>query len=658
MSGWFLGIDFGTTYTVAAIAQDNAVAVIDIESNGNSRLQSAVFLTEDDETLVGAAAAHQAVFFPERYEPTPKRAIGEGEIFLGDRLVPVSDLVAAVLRRAYAEACRQQGESMPEGVAVTHPADWSAARLDVLRDALLQAGVPSATLVPEPVAAAARIAAKTPVGGRIAVYDFGGGTFDAAVLTRTSAGFMVAGPPAGRDPLGGEDIDRRIITYLGTVIGETDEAWLAVTNPATAETRRQASELREEVQRAKETLSEVSACQLWVPGVGRGLQLTRSELDELIAPDVEATVDTLEKALADADVAAADLDGLYLVGGSSRIPLVADAIWRRLKMRPQVQDNPKSVVALGAVAWLTQVGDDRSEVTVPLSVPSQGGGTAVLPVASSGAPIFRAHLAADISGTPWAPGSSAVFQLVVDRPGAAPATLRVRDEPVAVNEPSQLAEQVRGFRATRTPGFRDLGLAAAPGVPGGLERRFSMHAAQGEIAMLERYLIVDGRALVLAGPESMRDLMDAIVFGPPPPPEAFTLRLEFPIGPDWTIAEQVVVRRNGTALSFIAERRTTPSAVESSAWMTQQLDRLLGQLDMSSVAARGSAVVLAGLSGEISTLRWRSRRGAPMLTKLGVAAAGNDVYTVTISLPHQEQNLFSSLARQVRAASPSLAAPP
>ena len=89
MSDWQLGIDFGTSYTVGAVAQDGNVSVVDIESDGRARIPSSVFLTQDGEILVGTAAQHQAVFAPERYEPTPKRSLGEGQLFLGDRLVAV-----------------------------------------------------------------------------------------------------------------------------------------------------------------------------------------------------------------------------------------------------------------------------------------------------------------------------------------------------------------------------------------------------------------------------------------------------------------------------------------------------------------------------------------------------------------------------------------
>ena len=142
------------------------MTTVDVESNGRSRLPSSVFLSLDGQILVGTAAQHQAVFAPERYEPTPKRVLGEGELFLGDRLVPVSELAAAVLRRVYTEACRQQGETAPRKVRITHPADWDDSRKSVLKEAVEKAGMPTYELVAEPVAAAVRISLASDATGR------------------------------------------------------------------------------------------------------------------------------------------------------------------------------------------------------------------------------------------------------------------------------------------------------------------------------------------------------------------------------------------------------------------------------------------------------------------------------------------------------------
>ena len=349
---WQLGIDLGTSYTVAAVASEGAVAVLDLESTGHSRIPSSVFVSKEGELLVGTKAQHQAVFAPDRFEATPKRWIGDGELFLGDGLVKVTELLAAILRYVFVEAARRYHATMPSAVRLTHPAGWESPRLLLLRDAAERAGLPEVEFVPEPVAAALWIAgAATEPGDRIAVFDFGGGTFDAAVLSRTDTGFEVTGPPAGRDPLGGEDIDQHIIDYIGTLFAEdAPTEWASLCNPPDVSWRRKASMLRAEVQRAKETLSEANACQLWIPGLECEMQLSRSELDKLISADVETCTDILLTALADASVPASELTGLYLVGGSSRIPLVSDVLWKRVGVQPRIQDSPKSVVALGAAS--------------------------------------------------------------------------------------------------------------------------------------------------------------------------------------------------------------------------------------------------------------------------------------------------------------------
>ncbi len=677
MSQWQLGIDFGTSYTVAAVARDGQVTVVDIEANGNSRLPSCVYLSESGEILVGTAAMHQAPFGPERFEPTPKRAIGEGEIFLGDRLVEITELISAVLQKVYTQTCRQQGESTPSVVRLTHPADWTpgSERLKVLSAAAEQAGIAKVVLIPEPVAAAARIATATPPGKNIAVYDFGGGTFDAAVLFRTPTTFIVAGPPAGRDPLGGEDIDQRIITYLGTVVGETNEEWLAIINPADVASRRHAAALRSEVQHAKETLSEATSCQLWIPGLERDIQLTRDELQQLIAADIEATVDCLETALTDAKVQAKELAGLYLVGGSSRIPLVADTIWRRLGVRPGVQGNPKSVVAMGAAGWVdvpaaapqvpsavqnraTAVGPTSTIGTTgvtaprtPTPPPPEEPAVSVAPPErdAQGRLLFKAYLSADVSRTTWAAGSNPFSYLTLERPGQAPLILRAKDEPAAVRDSEELAARSRVGRVASTPGFRErsFGPATVLGMAGGIERRFYMTGAGGvELAMVERYLVAGGRALVVAFPEAVLEMADRMTLGPAPGAETYVSRFEVATEPEWVATEQLVVRRNGNTLSVLAEHKRLLGLTTTEAWLNQRVAELQRRVAGAVVAARTKARVFSGLDGEIATVRWFNR-GSPMLTKLGVSVTGVEAFTITISLPHRDQNQFASLARQV-----------
>jgi actin-like ATPase involved in cell morphogenesis len=662
MSVWQLGIDFGTSYTVAAVATEGSVTVVDVESNGRSRMPSSVFVGPDGEILVGTAAQHQAVFAPERYEPTPKRALGEGDLFLGDDLVPVTDLVAAVLRRVYTEASRQQGETAPSAVFVTHPADWGETRLDVLREAIEQADLSGYSLVAEPVAAAARIglSATTP-GQCVAVYDFGGGTFDAAVLRRTSDGFNVAGPPAGRDPLGGEDVDQRIINYLGEVLsGDEPEKWSLLSNPSDVNWRRNAAGLRTEVQRAKETLSEVSVCQLWVPGLERDIQLTRAELEKLIAADIDATVDVLEQVLSDASIGAGDIAGIYLVGGSSRIPLVADTIWRRLGVQPAVQDNPKSVVAMGAAGWATlaeQAHAASMRTAAPPPPPSMpiSSGAAVQMAQSipdGGVAVARLHrsvLAASIGLNDWHEGSSCVAELTVDFQGYPPATIRARDEP-STGSVNELATKIGAFRSSRTPGYREMNVvqSAVFGAQG-IERRFEMTSPQGPMPMFERYLVWGERSFVLAAPESARLLVDSITLAPSSldPTSWFEARFTVPELPEWAISERLRLRRNGSGRGWIVDRVPLSPGIDQEHWIQQQFDALIAQEPGSTVVSRTKAPVLNHFSGEVLTASWH-KNAVRMLTKRGVAVSHGDGYVATISLPFTEQGQFASLARQSR----------
>jgi molecular chaperone DnaK len=629
MNPWSLGIDFGTSYTVAAVSSGGETRTIDVESNGRDRMPSATFFTKEGEILVGTAAQHQATFAPDRYEPTPKRALGEGSIFLGDQLVEVAELAGAVLRRVYTEACRQQGERTPDELRLTYPADWGDARRAVLIEACERGGLPKADLIPEPVAAAVRIAYQvTPPDHHIAVYDYGGGTFDAAVLLRTADGFEVAGPPVGRDPLGGEDIDQRIIGYVGGLLAEQyGEAWAKLLDPSDLDSRRDAADLRTEVQRAKETLSEVTACQLWVPGIKRDVQITRSELEDLIGDDVAATVDALEMALSEAGVTANDLAGIYLVGGSSRIPLVADMIWRRLGVKPSVQDNPKSVVATGAAAWLSGVAAQAAVAT------------------ASGAPARAPHrLVLAITGSA---DERTIAQVLVSRAGAGGTSVRALDEPARGTDTDGLARAALTAQTARTPGFREQssGPAKVAGVDGGIERRFLMTSGGQEVAMLEQYLVAGDRAFVVNAPQEARGLAESLVLAAPPGAgEAiFTLRFDLEVPAGWSAAERLRLAPGGPRQSVTVEHLLLDGTDTVAAWKQRELDDLM-RLPGAKLATRAAVRLFNSLPGEIITVTWRDET-SPMITKLGLAAEGErDAFSLTIALPHADQRLFPALA--------------
>ena len=660
--GWQLGIDFGTSYTVAAVASSSGVAVLDIESNGQSRMPSSVFYTDDGEILVGTAAQHQAAFAPERFEATPKRSIADGEIFLGNDFVGVTTLIGGVLRKVFSEATRQRGETLPQAVRLTHPAEWGAARLDLLREAAAKGGLPAVDLVPEPVAAAVWIAgAVTRPGERIAVYDFGGGTFDAAVLRRTGDGFDVAGPPAGRDPLGGEDIDRRVIDFIGSLVAEDNpEDWASLINPKDVTWRRRSIALRMEVQRAKETLSEASSCQLWIPGLEREVQLTRVELESLISDDLDECTRTLLTALHDAAVSPDELQGLYLVGGSSRIPVVADKLWRQLGIAPSVQDSPKSVVALGAARW-TDIGtrlsataqpSERTVVTAADGCPpiaiirTDRSGNAFVP------PCLVLSLPSPLRG--WRVGAT-TFQTVDRRYGGAPATIRVRDEPNRGGDVHALASRAGTVRASRSPSFVEHGVRPWVGLGlAGVERSFTISPRGVPIAMLERYAVAEDRAFVMAFPAEHTALANAVsITGWPSPPGLAAPPAVAPRPPGWATSEEIrLVGPDGHRV-VRAERLELPDEPEE-AWRWHRLEDVLRDLPEAGVAGRAAGRVM-GLPGEVVTVRWRTP-AAMMLTKLGTATSSGHGFVLTLTLPLARQADFPMFAGLLSVNAPPQAA--
>ena len=359
MTDWVLAIDYGTSFSSAAIRRDGAAALVKMHAPEGLRdtMPSSVFWPTDGELVVGWVAENQAALAPDRFEPAPKRRLGVDEhLLLGGEAVPVAEAVAAVLRRMFDEARRSRGDTWPSLVALTHPASWAEGRIEALGEAARLAGIESPHLLSEPEGAAlhfatAHIGAHIDIGGLVAVYDLGGGTFDAAVLERVGeASFQLAGKPGGRDGLGGEEFDRKLYEHVARQLAfEEPDQWARIR--ANGRSHR---DFRIEVRRAKEALSSYAAYDLVLPEAAArtSWRVTREEFESLIRPDIEASVDILARTLADAGIDdptdASRLVTVYLAGGSSRIPLVAQAIGERLGRVPSSLDEPKIVVALGA----------------------------------------------------------------------------------------------------------------------------------------------------------------------------------------------------------------------------------------------------------------------------------------------------------------------
>ena len=347
-----LGIDFGTSNTVAVLVSPGRPPRV-LAIDGTGWLPSSVYVDDDGSLSVGRDAERKARLAPERFEPNPKRRIDDGEILLGVRVVPVVDAIAAVLRRVVDEARRQLNGRSPDEVHLTHPAQWGASRQNVLLAGARAAGLgPAITLIPEPVAAAAHFASlpnkSLPPGSSLAVYDLGGGTFDCAVVGASATGFTVLAE-SGLPDVGGVDFDQAIVDHLGRTVSAEDPArWQALARPRTAADRRAARSLREDVRAAKETLSRYAQTDVPMPDPFEDALLTRKEFDGLVRPVITRTVDVLASTVGRAGVTPERLAGIYLVGGSSRIPLVAGLIADRLGVVATTLDQPETSVAMGA----------------------------------------------------------------------------------------------------------------------------------------------------------------------------------------------------------------------------------------------------------------------------------------------------------------------
>ncbi|MGY0232853.1 Hsp70 family protein [Longispora urticae] len=374
MDGYSIGIDLGTSNTVAMLRRPDGRAQ-PLLFDGQPILPSAVYLDENGHLHVGRDAQRLAQLDPARFEPNPKRRIDERTVLLGHAEVPVVDLLAALLHRIAAAAVEAVG-FLPRAV-LTCPAAWGPVRREALQRAAAQAGWPPVLLVPEPVAAA-RYFAETlrrpiPVGGCLAVFDFGGGTVDIAVVRNDgnpSTGTGPGGAPGhggapggpsrftvlgsgGLEDLGGLDLDAALVAHLGAVLHQHAPAiWQALSNPVTPADRRARRLFWEDVRGAKEMLSRTASAPVPVPGLEQALHLTRPELETVAAGLLRRAVHETRAVIAGCGLDPTQLSGLFLVGGSSRVPMVARLLHAELGIAPTVLEQPELPVAEGALAEL------------------------------------------------------------------------------------------------------------------------------------------------------------------------------------------------------------------------------------------------------------------------------------------------------------------
>jgi molecular chaperone HscA len=448
-----LAIDLGTSHTVAVVRRDRELPR-PLLFDGSPLLPSAVYAEPGGRLHAGRDAERMAALEPARFEPYPKRRVDEGRVLLGDTEVDVVDALAAPLRRVAAEAA-QAGVGGPGAAVLTCPADWGPQRRSVLRAAAGAAGLGEVALVEEPIAAATYclrvLDQRIPAGGCLTVFDFGGGTLDVTVVRRDPDGLRVLAV-GGLDDLGGVDVDAALVGHLGQLVAlRAPGAWRRLERPSDTGELRARRAFWDDVRGAKEMLSRTAAAPVPVPGTADALHLTREELERVAGPLIDRAVDETRRVLQRAGLPAERMAGILLVGGSSRIPLVASRLHARFGLAPTVPEQPELPVAYGALLAVEAAGapavSSPPGSSPPVSTPP--GSAAVL----SSPPVSGAAVSgAALSGAAGAPRPAG--------PVLAPP-VPIRAAPIG---PGSVGPVAAGVPAPRRPGRRRLTVALVAGV--------------------------------------------------------------------------------------------------------------------------------------------------------------------------------------------------
>jgi molecular chaperone DnaK (HSP70) len=351
------GIDFGTSNSSIMIARDDgSVAKVPEPggTHGSFAIPTAVCLLPDGKLEVGSAAERRKSQYPENYRREFKRDFGSRQpAVLGDRHMLPDELVTEVLRYLRKLAVKAVA-GKPDQVVITVPVSWEQGNHELMLRAAKRAGLPRSrvTLLPEPVAAAGDAFKEAPGGvGTILVYDLGGGTFDCAVARRVADGsFEVLGAPGGLDTVGGAEFDRLILGRIREAYPRQCQALLEGP-PADTDALRARLTLRDLCEQMKIKLSvrDEQTVELDMLAPGATFTLSRLELQKLIEPLLEETLDECERVLAAQGMSWSDVDRVVPVGGSSRLPVVRELIARRTGAVVLNVDRPDLAVVHGAV---------------------------------------------------------------------------------------------------------------------------------------------------------------------------------------------------------------------------------------------------------------------------------------------------------------------
>jgi molecular chaperone DnaK len=385
-----VGIDLGTTNSLVAYMSDTGPEVIRDE-NGNGLVPSVVYYeNENDQLLVGEAARDKLIFEPRKAIYSVKRFMGKGiadvqedlsmvpfkiapdseqviGFEMGDRVFTTPEISAFILRDLKKRASRFFGEEVGQAV-ITVPAYFNDAQRQATKDAGHLAGLEVLRIVNEPTAASLAYGIDNRNDAIVAVYDFGGGTFDISILKLKDGIFEVVATN-GDTHLGGDDIDNRLIATITAELEKSSGSYLAENPERFQRVRKSAIQVKHDLSTADRTIIEIQDDDQHE--VYRR-EITRDEFNNLISDIVERTLAPCRQALKDANLAPEQIDEVVMVGGSTRIPLVRNKVKALFNRQPHLEVNPDEVVALGAAIQADVLAGGRRDLLLldvtPLSL--------------------------------------------------------------------------------------------------------------------------------------------------------------------------------------------------------------------------------------------------------------------------------------------------
>ncbi|MDR0531573.1 MAG: molecular chaperone DnaK [Oscillospiraceae bacterium] len=362
-----IGIDLGTTNSCVAVMEGGEAVVIP-NAEGARTTPSVVAFGKSGERMVGTVAKRQAITNPDRTVSSIKRQMGSDyKVTIDGKKYTPQEISAMILQKLKADAEAYLGEPVREAV-ITVPAYFTDAQRQATKDAGRIAGLEVKRIINEPTAAALSYGVDKEHDQTIMVYDLGGGTFDVSII-ELSEGVQEVKATAGNNRLGGDDFDQRVIDWLAE--GFRQESGIDLRADKMAMQR-----LKEGAEKAKIELSGVTSSQISLPFITADatgpkhldMTLTRAKFNELTADLVEKTMGPVRQAMADSKLKISDISKVLMVGGSSRIPAVQEAVKKFTGADPFKGVNPDECVALGAALQAGLLGGDINSGLLLLDV--------------------------------------------------------------------------------------------------------------------------------------------------------------------------------------------------------------------------------------------------------------------------------------------------